>query len=519
MDILGSTRKSLLFSILGLGLLLTAAPEYFTQSLPTDCVVYCPDGRKVRVNCQTSVDPCSSVSGGVRPGQSRPDPRQIALEIAATRYEAVVRNVAGRFNFLDRDSWLKLPHSTEGDFYNAVNQLHKLLLNEAGANRFRAEQLRKELAYLENSIKSLPGMIEDLNAEIANLRSKNTLLTGELSLVQKKVELTRTATKQLDKLTALYQAEAASNRKATIAAFEVLLPQEIAKTAKPGPYQSTLEWTPSVPERKRIPQYPSMTAAVVRAERPGPVFVEIRPALLSGDPANAAEVLESDVEAVISAVNSNNWELSTKVNAARDAVEPLARTRNNLLNARTSLKDGIESANARIMEIETVDRLIASDELKASEQMFLYRTANALIWKSAKSWALKAVKADVKRLIAARSLNTRYRDLSEDQILEFWQAGKQNIFGLSTKAISAQGKIQPILNAIRTLQTEGEGYMLDAARLAALGTPREIESFSIRLNDGLDRDAQELVKADLGALSIPEPWKTIASKYFLRQVK
>ena len=101
---------------------------------------------------------------------------------------------------------------------------------------------------------------------------------------------------------------------------------------------------------------------------------------------------------------------------------------------------------------------------------------------------------------------------------QFYDAGKRNIFGLTEKALSTSGSIKKVVDRIRTLQTHAQEYILEAARLGALGTPGEINEFIGEMNKGVDSDCEALVKANLSALKIPDPWNSIVSKYFIKRV-
>ena len=68
-----------------------------------------------------------------------------------------------------------------------------------------------------------------------------------------------------------------------------------------------------------------------------------------------------------------------------------------------------------------------------------------------------------------------------------------------------------------TLQAHGEGYTQEAVRLESLGSPHEIKAFVDGMFKEFDDDTEQLVQANLGAMEIPEPWKSISAKYFMRE--
>ena len=96
-------------------------------------------------------------------------------------------------------------------------------------------------------------------------------------------------------------------------------------------------------------------------------------------------------------------------------------------------------------------------------------------------------------------------------------AGKQSIFGLADTALSSGDGLYEVMNWIVTLQAHGEGYAQEAVRLASLGSPQEIKAFVDGMFKEFDDDTEQLVQANLGAMEIPEPWKSISAKYFMRE--
>lgn len=133
------------------------------------------------------------------------DPRQIALQNAVPRYNAVVRSLADKFNVLDKQSWLNLPLGTEEAFFNAANQLHKLLVKAADANRFRAGKLREDLAELKEIRETYPGLIASLRTDIEKSRLERDRLTYSLQADERQLELTQRASKHLEARAHRYQ--------------------------------------------------------------------------------------------------------------------------------------------------------------------------------------------------------------------------------------------------------------------------------------------------------------------------
>ncbi|MCP9874380.1 hypothetical protein [Synechococcus sp. Cruz CV-v-12] len=158
------------------------------------------------------------------------------------------------------------------------------------------------------------------------------------------------------------------------------------------------------------------------------------------------------------------------------------------------------------------------DKFKAAKETLLYHAAEAWIWSNTKTAMIEQVKTELRTLITARSMGVPYREISETEMQAFIKAAKWNVFSVTDKAISASDGLYDVLKSIRTIRTRGEGYALEAARILAAATPAEAQSFAEGMFRDFDEDCKELVKSDLGALNIPEPWKGIAAKYLIPHI-
>ncbi|MBP6004559.1 MAG: hypothetical protein KA746_14085 [Pyrinomonadaceae bacterium] len=508
----------LLFSIV----IFVAAPAEITvsQPLPTSCSYTCPDGRKVFVNCQSpGADACTSGNQNTR-RPAPPDPRQIALQNAISRYRAVVVALSDKYNLLDKQGWLNLPHNTESQFLDAANQLHKLLVNDAARNRYRVEELRSSLALSETIIRTYPARTAGYIADITRRESEREKLVEELKAAEKQLELTERAARQLAERTAAYDSDSKRDRQAIIMLLSVLLPPKTARKAIPGPYESALEWGPSIPEPYQEPWTPQpVTPIPVRPEIPKSPPGEINPPRLNAAPEDVAAQLEADSDEVRSARSSNTWDLANAEGKERATAGKIAQEMYKAAGIKSELDAEVTSGSQRLRILVKSSIPRAQDELTAAKQSFLYHAADAWIWKNARSEAVRQIKSEVKRLAVAPTMGAKYTDISEIKVREFYDAGKRNIFGLTEKSMSSVGGIYKVVDRIHTLQTQGQRFMLEAARLGALGSPREINLFVSEMDRGVDSDCQALVKANLSAMKIPEPWNSIVSKYFTTRLK
>ena len=446
-----------------------------------------------------------------------PNPRQVALQQAIPRYNALVISLADK-SILDKQSWLNLPLATEADFFSAANQLHKLLVNQVDGNRFRVGKLRENLDTLNQRIATYPGLIESSRADIKAMRLERERQAEALKVAEQQLELAQRTSKQLEAHAARYAEDVKSSKGAILGAMAVLLPPALVAAASPPPYGSALDWTPAIPERRQEqetePASPIQVASAV-ASRFG-VRLDINPAPLTGTAEDAAAQLEADTNELSAAMAANTWDLANEVDARQPVAAQLDQELKDTTNERDGLAGDVKAAAGQLKQA-TWALLLAHDNLKANNESFVYQAAEAWIWENAKTEAIQQVKDETRRRVAAKWIGVPYRDLSDEEMRALFSAGKQNIFGLADKALSSGDGLYEVMNRIATLQSHGEGYAQEAVRLASLGSPREIMEFVDGMFAEMDDDSEQLVKANLGAMDIPEPWKSISAKYFVRK--
>jgi len=448
------------------------------------------------------------------------DPRQIALQSAVLRFNALVRSLADNLNVLDKQSWLNLPVGTEAEFFNAANQLHKILVNLADGNHFRVGKLREELAEFEEVIETYPGLIASLRTDIERARLEHGRLANALQAEKRQLELTQRVSNQLETRAHRYQEDVNQDKSAVLSWFAVLLPPGMAETGSPKPYEGAVDWAPSVRDRQPVSQVQARPQSIdpvrVRESKFG-IRLEINPSPLAGTAENAVAQLEADAVALRAASAANSWDLANKVSAKRPVYAQFRQMRGEALGEREKFQAEVAALGDQLKVI-TETHLQAEDNLQAAKATLLYRAAESWIWNKAKTEAIAQVKNETKRLVASKWFGVSYRDLADDEMHALFSAGKRNIFGLGEKALSMNDGLYPVLNRIKILQTHGQGYMQEAVRLASLGSPREILEFVDGMFKEMGDDSEKLVKANLAAVNIPEPFKSISAKYFIKTV-
>jgi hypothetical protein len=215
-------------------------------------------------------------------------------------------------------------------------------------------------------------------------------------------------------------------------------------------------------------------------------------------------------------MSANTWDLANSVEAARPVSEKLEEELKETADQQPPLQREVKSLEDQ-RQAAAWNLLLANDELKAAEETFVYRAAEAWIWENAKTEATQQVKDEARKMVAAKWIGPAYHDVTDEEVKAFFSAGKHNIFGLADKVLASGDGLYEVVEKIQTLQTHGEGYMQEAVRVASLGSPQQIMEFADGMFKELGEDGEELVKANLGTLDVPEPYKSVVAKYFIKQ--
>jgi hypothetical protein len=490
-------------------------------------LVLCPHPARAENNerdmgCSpTLANPCGSAPDiDDRPNRREydppaPDPGQIALQSAVAGYKTLVSQLPP--GVLDPSDWVRLPLGTEPEFLSTANRLHEVLVDKAQGNRSRVIRLTGELEAMNHKMATYPGLIEANRAEIARLEAERDGAAAALKEDLEHLDLVERASQRLEARASRYQQDANAAKQSIMGWFAVMLPPSVAKSVVPQPY-GPLDWVASVEERHRdsAKQPPSIIPAAAVGSPFSGFEKPADPVQLTGTPESVLAQLKADAAELTSAMKENTWELSANVEALRPASEKLeqdlketATAKDNVQREAQSLDDQRQAAAWKL--------LIANDNLKAAEETFVYRAAEAWIWENAKTEATQRVKDEVRRLVAAKWIGPAFHDVTDEEMRTFFSAGKHNIFGLADKVLSSGDGLYEVVQSIQTLQTRGEGYMQEAVRVASLGTPQQIAEFTDAMFTELGDDGKELVKANFGALDVPEPYKSLAAKYFIKQ--
>ena len=108
-----------------------------------------------------------------------------------------------------------------------------------------------------------------------------------------------------------------------------------------------------------------------------------------------------------------------------------------------------------------------------------------------------------------------FLDIDEAHVLQYYRDRRFNVMNLPDGIEQAAG-LMKVHNSIVTLLTHGEGYALEATTISAHGTESETREFANGIDSGIDADSRSIVKANMGAIDLPEPFASIATNFFTK---
>lgn len=447
----------------------------------------------------------AQVEGGCR----FPDRPQVALQNAFSRYDRLVRLLAN--DDLVDGSWFALPRGTDAQFLDTASRLHEFLVSEATRRGAAREKLLDELARAKDVIESYPRLIGSVRSQNVTLQAERALLDVMLEAAQQKLERVNRATGEIETLTSRYVEEANHDQDTIQQWLTVFLPPSVVDAVSPKPYESLPVTVGGRPARERAPEAVAVPRSIPRTVTGRPV--NLIPIPLAGTPEDAVAQLETDVVAFRTAIRPIASDLLNELRSVRPIAAQLRQERTKVMEARDGLRSGIERTRRQWKEISNWSLLLAEDALQSARESFTYRAADALIWRRAKAETVQALKHEAKRFVAAKTMGVR--DMTDEQVHAFFITGRQNIFGLSDRALTTGHALYPVVNRFQILRTHALESIEEAIRLISEGSPREIDEFIGTMYAQMHEDTRELLKAGWGAARIPEPWKSIFTRYLL----
>jgi hypothetical protein len=431
---------------------------------------------------------CGCAGGGAAPPQpSGPPPEALAFQRVRPRMIAVIQATSGSLPFLDGNSWMANLPNTPEQFIKDADQLHTTLVAQSLAFQRQVAAYRTIIDLGNRAAPAMMQQVPTVQQDIARLAVKLKEAQGYVPWYQGQTDNLSKATRQMQAQSARFLAAIKADQQAAVAAFMVLLPAGAAPMSDnnvivepPQQYKSAAPTEPVVELYSNgRPLYPVPTIPLLAA------------------------LPDTNTQPVYDGVPSLSGTLD----------ERAARLEDDARNVRASF----ELRNQMMAQAQPAQQAAASDALYAGEGRFFSYAAQAWIWENTKKFVLNDIKVELKMQAYFKQhtdlARSPFLDIDEAHVLQYYQQRKFNVMNLPDGIEQAIG-LKKLRDSILTLQAHAQGYALEATTIAEHGTLSEAQAFAAGVYQGMDEDSKSIVKANMGLMNLPEPFASMATKYF-----
>ena len=512
-------RSNYLGAAVALGLGVFPPPQAFAQH----CQPYWTAEYKCMNGCG-----CPGGGGAVQQPQQQlppgPSPEVLAFQRVRPRMIAVIEAMSNG-PFLDRNSWMaSLPNTSEA-FIGDADNLHTSLVAQSVALQRQVAAYR---TIIDLGNRAAPALLQQLPAvqqDIARLTVKLKEAQGYVPWYQGQIDNLVRATREMQAQSARLRAAIKADQQAAVAAFMVLLPPGAAPASdgqivEPPP-QDKLP-VPAEPVvdlyRNGRPLYPVLPVPALAAmpdTNAQPVYSGVPG--LGGSLDDRAAHLEEDARNLQASFDLRN-QLMAQAQPAQQAYENAGRRLGQAVAQQSNLVGQIFTAAAAADQARSAE-LAASDAMHTDAGRFVSYAAQAWIWENTKKFVLNDIKVELKTQAYFKQhsdlARSPFLDIGEPQILQYYQQRKFNVMNLPDGVEQAVG-LKKLHDSIVTLQTHAQGYAQEATAIAAHGTESETLAFVGGVYQGIDADSKSIVQANMGIINLPDPFASLATKYFTK---
>lgn len=432
----------------------------------------------------------------------------MALQRAIPRYEAVLQSLSDRF--INVGAWLAEAHSNETDFVEAAGQLHTFLVG-ATTNFSAQEAYASERLAHYHVLKSAVALLE---ARARAIRARLNSVASAQAAVEENIELLNRTALQLGARTRELDEELDRLKDGVLQRYAVyLVPGDVIpmERTNEGSGSDSTRFMPIENGQQRQAYF--AVPAFNFVEPPEPPAKQWAVPALSGGVEDLVGTLEAEATDLRTAFDGRNAAYA-KLVPVRAAIRSLEERGFNIKFEIQNLPVEINNAEVTLNETR---RRAARQEISMEMQLddFAVMAAHNWIWQNMKREAVAVLKTEVKRLAMAAGTGRESFELSDLEVGRFYAQSKYNVFGLPDAATKTSALIT-VQKQTLALLAHGQEYMQQAAELGAHGTPGQMQEFADGMFQGMDRDAEELVRVSLAAAQIREPFNTIYRKLFLK---
>ena len=468
---------------------------------------------------------CGCAGGGAAPPQpSGPPPEALAFQRVRPRMIAVIQATSGSLPFLDGNSWMANLPNTPEQFIKDADQLHTTLVAQSLAFQRQVAASRTIIDLGNRAAPAMMQQVPTVQQDIARLAVKLKEAQGYVPWYQGQTDNLSKATRQMQAQSARFLAAIKADQQAAVAAFMVLLPAGAAPMSDnnvivepPQQYKSAAPTEPVVELYSNgRPLYPVPTIPLLAAlpdTNTQPVYDGVPS--LSGTLDERAARLEDDARNVRASFELRN-QMMAQAQPAQQAYENAGAALSRVVAQQSNLVAQIFTAAAAADKARSAE-LAASDALYAGEGRFFSYAAQAWIWENTKKFVLNDIKVELKMQAYFKQhtdlARSPFLDIDEAHVLQYYQQRKFNVMNLPDGIEQAIG-LKKLRDSILTLQAHAQGYALEATTIAEHGTLSEAQAFAAGVYQGMDEDSKSIVKANMGLMNLPEPFASMATKYF-----
>lgn len=498
-----------------MALLLAAIPFAKAEAQRT-CMSYWTAAYK----CLQGCGPCGTGGGTVIEAPQPPSAEELEFRRALPRMIAVIDSMGG--DFINRESWMADLPQTPAQFIVTADRLHAVLASRATAWGRQATAFRANIAQSEAEARAMTEMLPEVRARIARRRGNLADAQGWVDSLQSQIDTLQRLARSLDGRASQSRPRVAAAQRDVLAALAVLLPE----AARQG---IDLPRIREAPDQDRLPRpndeifaisrdtvLPASPAQRLPLDTSAPVVERDVPRLGGSLDARAA-ALEADARATRANFAARN--ALTQQSFAADAELKAAATQ--LSEARQTHDTLVEQLFGKrtLAERLRTKELEASDTFHSAEARFVVYAAQEWIWQNAKKQTLDAIKVEFKAndYVSRHTDYARspFLDIKEADILRYYEERRFNIMNLPDGIENAVG-LRKLHNSMMDLLSDGKTYALAATEFAAHGSETETLAFAAATQQGLDKDSREIVAANLGVISVPQPFADIMARMFVR---
>jgi len=494
-----------LFQIVLLSLVSALPSMTYAQT----CMVMCADGSRPVVDCNWTVSPCHSGGGShvppMPPLPPPPDPAVIAFQNASARFEALVQSMP---DVLDPDAWLNAARSNEDELSTLLDDVHGVLFNHLFDLQTQDTFMRRQFNTLSSQLGTIPQEINDEQSVVNTLRERDLSLSSIVNLQNDQISKITDASVLLTSKDGELKSSTDGIKANLMHWFEVVLPSEdvlITPDALAQQYQPNL--SSAYPVDPGPPLEPAPLPPPPPVAAPLPVAV-VRPDVPSLDGTLADKLTQLETfEPQFEILKSDIADLNTRTNQVMAQLNPSEDVLIGLKDTEISLQASINRNTERFSQLQ--DQLErANQTLGAVSGSLYYHVAEGWLWQTLKTYV---VAPEIQRIVAGISTGQSQIELTDSVVDDFFAAGKQHIFSAPAQWTQA-AYVAQVQNQILVILDHSESFASQAATVAALGTPEEMQALSNQISAGMSADTDRLAKSSLAGCSLPEPLNTIARR-------